>query len=480
MQKILIAALGFVTLGLLGCSTNPATGKQQFTALMPASQENQIGASEHQKVAEQFGFYDDPKVVGYVNEIGRKIVPHTERGDVQYKFYVIDSPIVNAFALPGGYIYISRGLLALANNEAEVAAVLSHEVGHITGRHSAERYSTAAVTSLGANILSIALDGGAATNQAIGLGTNLYLSSYSRSQETEADSLGLRYMTKAGYNPAAMPRFLSSLQAQSGLEARIDGKQQGFSYLSTHPATSDRVSATLASSNAYPQSGTTGEDTHMRVIDGMVFGDSAKQGFTKGQTFYHPDIGFAFDTPSGFKIENQPEAVVATHTNGSAIVFDIGANKGRLDPATYLHQIWIKGEAVQNPQNITVNGMNAATATFSGRVNGKPAMIRLIAIEFEPEKVARFQIAIPQGASSAAVEDLKRASYSFRRLTAQEKSSLRPKQVRIITAGANDSIESLARHMPFDKYNEDQFRVLNALVPGEALKPGNRYKTITQ
>ena len=166
----------FVTQALCACSTNPATGKQQFAALMSPQQEVQASQDEHNKIVQQFGLYDNASVQSYVSEIGRKVSSDTERPDIQYKFFVIDDSMVNAFALPGGYIYMSRGLLALANSEAEVAAVLAHETGHVTARHSAERYSRGVVTSLGANVIGAAL-GSSAASQAIGLGSNLYLSS---------------------------------------------------------------------------------------------------------------------------------------------------------------------------------------------------------------------------------------------------------------------------------------------------------------
>ena len=489
MHKTLITTLAFVTLliPLGGCSTNPATGKQQFTALMSPKQENQVGASEHQKIAAQFGLFESPKVTAYVNEIGRKIVPHTERADVQYKFYVLDSPIVNAFALPGGYVYLSRGLLALANNEAEVAAVVAHEIGHITGRHSAERYSHSAVTALGANVASILIDGGQSVNQALGLGTNLYLSSYSRSQETEADSLGLRYMTKAGYNAEGMPKFLSALHANSALSAQEKGKkpQSGPNYLSTHPATADRVNATNSAAKGYGSSGAVNRDRHFNAISGMTYGDSAKQGFVKGDTFFHPELGFAFDFPAKYKIINQPSQVIASPQDGSnsaeAIIFDMASNKGKLDAATYLQQVWMEGDSkVNNLETITVNGMRGATAMFSGRVNGRAATIRIMAIEFKPDQFARFQIAIPQDASKQTIDDLKRASYSFRKLSARERTALKPQRIQIITARPGDTVQSISSKMPFKDLKAERFLTLNALIPGEALKAGQKYKTIVQ
>lgn len=482
IRTTLVLMFLFVTpLILSACSTNAATGKQQFTALMSPAQENQIGASEHQKIAAQYGFYENAKVKAYVDEIGRKVSADTERPDVKYKFYVLDSPIVNAFALPGGYIYFSRGLLALANSEAEVAAVMAHEVGHITGRHSAERYSRSAVTALGANILSVALDSGAAS-QALGLGANLYLSSYSRSQENESDTLGLRYMTRAGYHPESMPKFLSSLHARSALDGKLDGKkgQGGANYFSTHPPTGARVTKTKGEAQAYASAGTVGRDRHFSIINGMTYGDSAKQGFARGQKFYHPEIGFMFEAPAGYKIVNQPTQVVAQSTKDNAVMaFDMAANKGKLDAVTYLNQIWMKGENIRSTQAIKVNGMKAATATFAGNVNGRRADIRLIAIEFKPDSIARFQIAIPTGASASVVEGLKKASYSFRGLSQKERSSLKPVRVKIVTARAGDTVQSLANKMAQPDFKLERFMTLNALVPGEGLKSGRSYKVVT-
>jgi len=223
-KALLIAGLLPV---LAGCTTNPATGEQQFAALMSPQQEVRVGAEEHEKVIKQFGLYNDPALVNYVGEIGRRVTRNTERPDVQYKFFIVDSPIVNAFALPGGYIYVSRGLLALANSEAELAAVLAHETGHIPGRHSAERYSRGVVTSLGAAVLAAAI-GNDTASQALGVGSDLFLKSYSRGQENEADSLGMRYLSRAGYDPKAMAAFLANLQEESALQTRISGFRRRF------------------------------------------------------------------------------------------------------------------------------------------------------------------------------------------------------------------------------------------------------------
>ncbi|MEZ5813261.1 MAG: M48 family metalloprotease [Alphaproteobacteria bacterium] len=478
--KLFFALIMFLPAAFLSaCSTNPATGQQQFTALMSPQQETQVGASEHEKIVKQFGLYQNPAVNAYVNEVGKRVTANTERPDVKYTFYILDSPIVNAFALPGGYIYVSRGLLALANSEAELAAVLSHEAGHITGRHSAERYSRGVVTSLGAGILSAVLDSSGAT-QALGVGANLYLSSYSRGQESEADSLGLRYMTRGGYDAQAMPSFLSSLHRQSELEARLAGREAsaGMGYFSTHPATADRVAQTRGQTGAYPKGGQVNHDRHLKTIDGMTYGDSETQGFARGQNFYHPGIGFTFSVPEGFNITNQPSQVTATSRSGGIIIFDMAPDTQGFNPAAYVKN-WVKDKPLQGLEAITVNGKPGATASFTGNVNGKAMTIRLVAIKYG-NKFARFQMAFPQGAPASLVEGLKKTTYSFRSMSAAEKQSLRPYRIAVFAARAGDTVASIARWQPFTQLQEEHFRILNGLGPNEGLKAGRLYKKVVE
>lgn len=479
-KPLFIFLLSFTLIGVNACSTNPATGKSQFAGLMSPQQENQIGSEEHQKIMAEFGEYNDPEIKAYVQAIGERVSRDTERPDVKYKFFVLDSPIVNAFALPGGYVYISRGLLALADNEAELSAVLAHEIGHITGRHSAERYSKGVVTSLGAAVLSAAV-GQQGVSQALSLGANLYLSSYSRKQESEADSLGLRYMTNGGYDVSGMPSFLKSMQSHTTLEAQLDGKTaaQGTNYFSTHPATGDRVALTLSEARAYPAGGSVNRDAYLNKIDGIIYGDSARQGFIRGQSFIHPEIGLAFDAPQDFTIKNQPSHVVASNSNGAVIIFDMASNEGVKDPATYISQAWMKEDTVQNLQRTSVNGLPAATAQFKGTINGKAATILLMSIQWNDKTIARFQVAIPQNASASLIDGLKRSTYSLRRINAADKKAYAPYRVKIVTAKAGDTAQSLAEKQPFNTLSVDRFRILNGLSTRDQVVAGNRYKVIT-
>lgn len=477
IKSLLAIVLTFLSsLGLEACSVNPATGEKQFAALMSPQQEVSVGASEHQKIEEQYGFIKDAALVNYVNQIGQRVTRDTERPDVEYKFFVLDSPIVNAFALPGGYIYVSRGLLALANNEAELASVLGHEAGHITARHTAERYSKGVVTSLGTNLLSIAI-GNAAVSDVLGVGANLYLSSYSRTQENQADSLGIRYMTRAGYDAQAVPAFLESLQKQSQLEDRMRGRSSSplASYFSTHPATGDRVALTNAEVAQHPKGGDTNRSAYLKAINGLIYGDSAEHGFVRGQSFVHPVMGFAFDVPEGFNVENQPAQVVMTHPSGAAAIFDMQQRKGG-DALSYLRS-WPEAGIVEDSEAITIQGMPAATGTLEGQVGGRPVTIRLVAIEWG-NQYARFQIIIPKNASAALIEDLKRTTYSFRSMSAEEKNTARPQRLVTFTAGSGDTVAARAARLPFSQFKEERFRVLNGLGPDEELQSGQMYKTV--
>lgn len=479
--KTLIAGVGLLMMA--ACSTNPATGERQFTALMSPAQENQVGAQENAKVMKTYGVPDNSQnLQAYVNQVGQRIAQDTERPDVQYKFTLLDSPMVNAFALPGGYVYVTRGLMALANNEAELAGVMAHEVGHITGRHSAERYSHGVLTSLGAAALSIALDSNAAS-QALGVGSELYMTSYSRSQESQADDLGIRYLQKSGYDTFAMASFLNSLDRDSQLSDQEKGQaSSGVDYFATHPKTADRVAQAMAIAGGYPANQKiTNRNEYLRMLDGMTYGDSEKQGFVRGQTFWHPQMDFTFTVPAGFRLSNQPSQVVASSKQtGAVIILDSVGNPQKLDPLSFINQVWLQGKLVSGVERIDINGKEAATASIAGTVQGQPVNIRLVAVQWNPNTIFRFQMAIPSNAGSGLIEELKRTTYSLRNMTAQEKNSIQPLKIKIVTAGASDSVASLSNRMAVPHNREQHFRVLNGLENGQDLMAGNLYKIVVE
>lgn len=476
------AILGTASLSILvvsACSVNPATGDRQFTALLPAEKEAAVGAQEHQNVEKTFGKFISGPVADYVSTVGAKIAANTERKDVQYKFYVIDSPIVNAFAVPGGYIYVSRGLLELANSEAELAGVLAHEVGHITARHAAERVSQGFLVNLGAAVIGAAA-GNAEVGKAAGLGSELYIKSYSRGQESQADELGVRYLSRAGYDVNAMARFLKSLDAQTKLDAKISGKKDtGFNYFSTHPVTAERVVHASAEATRYSKGKSiVNRDGYLSKINGLDYGDSADQGIIRGNKFYHTKLGFMFSVPSGSKITNTQNAVITKHANGTIIIFDMAKDEAKRPPLEYIKQGWLKNKSLGSAENINVNGMRSATASFTGVVGGQSVTIRLVAIEWRPGEFFRFQMAIPKTVNSTFVEELKKTTYSFRRLTASEKNSIRSKRIKLITAKSGDTVKSMGQKMAVDELPAEQFAVLNGLNHNSPLIAGRVYKVI--
>ncbi len=471
----------FVAFVLGGCSTNPATGKSQFAPFMSPQQELQIGAQMHAEAVKRDGLYKDEKLQAYLNEIGKKVSQYTERTDIAYKFYLLDTPQVNAFALPGGYIYMTRGIMALANSEAEFAAVLGHEVAHVTARHGAERYSRRVMTGLGREIISIAV-GQPGVSEVLGLGDQLYTASYSRGQESEADSLGIRYMNRSGYQPGAAASFFNNMLLHEALEMKKAKNKNSRTpnFLATHPATAERIHETRAETAKFAGQGVENRERYLRMIDGMTFGDSADQGFVKGRNFYHPQIGFMFTIPEGAKLSNGTSQVrVSFESDRGDMVFDFVKNDRGYSPYQYLKDVWAadySGEVVV--ENVTVDGMRAAMTSLKGVSNDKQVEQRYFAIAWEDQRIARFVVELPQNAARGDAIAMRDSVYSFRRLSLKERETLKPYRIKIITSAYGDSAASLGKKMALPKFKEEEFRVLNGLGPRDEIVPNRLYKIV--
>lgn len=469
---------------LSACSLNPATGDRQFTALMSPQQEVTIGRQEHPKILQTFGgAYEEGGIGVYVEQIGQTLVQGTERPDVRYRFTVLDSPVVNAFAIPGGYVYVTRGLLALANNEAEVAGVLGHEIGHITARHSAERYSQAVLVGLMGTVVTQSL---ASDIPRIGditsVGSELFLKSYSRGQELQADTLGIRYLARHGYDPFAVPRFLESLDMDDRLEARLGkGNSGNVDFFSTHPRTEDRVVKAAREAGAYASTGQekTNHDLYLKKIDEMVYGSSPDEGYVRGNLFLHPKMGFMFETPKGFHVENRSKEVMARNDDGVTIVFDAVKAGNIADPEVFLTGVWAPNVGLSNVERISVNGRAAATATLVQNSRSGPVDIRLVAIQWPGNYYYRFVFVTPARLTRAYVEPLRATTHSLRQMTPDEARKYPPLRIRIVEVRPGDTIASLSARMSFDDLREERFRTLNRLGPAAALKAGDLVKIVT-
>lgn len=493
LHRHLAAAFMAVTLVACAAPGGPSSGAPQ-TVAQRSSSDQRAGDENHPKIMAQFGGeVQDRELRAYVDRIGRRLATHTEQPDARWTFTVLDSPVVNAFALPGGYVYVTRGLVALANDEAELAGVIGHEIGHVTAEHSSDRQTRAGLAQLGvvgATILGAVVGlPGDAVNMIGQVGSQLgqgYIASYSRSQEFEADKLGVRYIAQAGYDPRAEADFLANLQAETKLQARIAGGKYNpnrVDFFATHPATAERVREAESAASQLPNAGAPrNREALLVAIDGMIYGDSPAQGFVDGNRFSHPELRFAFEAPEGFQIRNAAANVTMAGPRGAGIIFDGDKYQGGSMEA-YIARNWAAGIArqtrtgdLQNLQRFSIDGMEAAAGLLPVQTNQGVKVLRMTAIR-DGEKIWRFLGVQPQG-QNALGRRMDQAAASFTKLTAAEAGALKPMIVDIHTVRAGETVNSLAKRTPFEDYKRQRFRVLNGLGPNDELRAGDKVKLI--
>ncbi len=472
---------------LSGCTQNPATGKHDFTAFMSPKDELRVGQEEHPKILQQYGGnYNDLRFAKYISDVSLKLTQISELPNLTYTFTVLNESGVNAFALPGGYIYITRGLLALVENEAEMAGVLAHEIGHVTARHTAQRYSKSVATNLGLNVVGILgsfYGAPVGAGNILSLGAALYLKGYSREQELEADKLAVRYLIRAGYDPNAMVTFFKKMQAHSYLQAKLagkfDGEGQKFHALSTHPRTAKRiVQAINLVKLARIQNPLVGRSIFLTKIDGMVYGDNPEHGVRRGREFIHPGLQIKFSVPPGFTMINTPSQVVAIGPKGSKIIFDdeTDTNAAQIfnNMTTYLTDKWGRQFNFKGVENISINGLPAATGWL--RMGGRDA--RLVAIRDDGGRIDRFTFLSSPNPTRSLTTEFRRTTYSFRNLTAGEVQMFRPHRIKVVTVRRGDTVSSLAARLPIERFQVELFEAINGISRNRPLKPGQKVKLI--
>ena len=489
LNPIALLALALAFASLNGCTKVPATGKTAFTGGFGTAEEVRIGRENHPKIIKAFGGeYGSPNFRKYVNSIGQLLAKTGERQDLKYTFTVLNSDIVNAFATPGGYIYVTRGLMALADSEAEFAGVLAHELGHLTALHHAKRYGkgllanilltgTALVTG---QIAPQASSGIMEVGQVLTVGL---LQAFSREDEFESDELGVGYLARSGYNPGAMAGFLRKLRAHSRLDAQLRGeppdKIDQFNYLATHPAPIERVNRAEVKARANRvYAPMTARNIYFGKIDGMLFGDDPEQGFVRGRVFLHPELRFRFEVPKGFRLFNSPKAVTAFGPKGSRIIFDQASKPSDRLLASYLTDDWARGTRLTKVERITINGLEGVTGKT--RLPTRKGMfdVQLLVIQVHPENIYRFRFLTPKSLTRTLERDLRRTTYSFRQLDEPETMSLKPQRIKIIKVGLRDTVARLAQRMPFEDLKLERFRLLNGLATNERLAAGRLLKIV--
>lgn len=435
-----------------------------------------MGAREHPRIVASYGGeYHDAKTERLVARIAGALTAVSENPNQSYRITILNSPAINAFALPGGYLYVTRGLLALANDASEVAAVLSHEMGHVTANHGIERQKREEAEVIASRVVAEVLSSDLAGKQALARG-KLRLAAFSRQQELQADVIGVRMLGEAGYDPFAAARFLESMAAYARFSSVDPENDQSLDFLSSHPNAPQRVELARQHARAFGQEGTVGDrgrDYFLDGIDGLLYGDSPEEGYVRDQTFLHAGLGIRFDVPEGFRIDNKAEAVLATGPDETAIRFDGVEAPENQSLTNYITSGWVAGLLPDTVQETTVNGMPAATARASAeRWDFDVTVIRM------DKRIFRFLTAVPKGNSSLqATAQLLRTS--FRKMTPQEAASLKPLRVRVLTVQPGETITTMAARMMGTDRKLDLFRLINALPTGASLSPGQRVKIIS-
>ncbi|MEL6507895.1 MAG: M48 family metalloprotease, partial [Pseudomonadota bacterium] len=473
-NSILLTVFAGLACVLAACSS---TGGP--LGLSPA-QEKQIGLQEHPKILAAYGGeIANPEIRAYADDLTRRLLAGSAQPTADIKMTVLDSPVVNAFALPG-HVYITRGLLALANSEAELAGVIGHEIGHVFERHTAERVSRSNVTGIGAALAGI-LSGNAQTAEAIGQAAQLYLLSYNRNQEYEADSVGVRLLANSGYDPLAAAYFLNTLGRWSALEGQIAGRERPPEFLSTHPNSANRVREAAEQAQVIETTGRKeiNRDRYLNLIDGLLFGEDAyAQGYIQGNTFVHPEIGFAFAVPQGFQLQNSTSAVLARSQSGAQMQFTITGGQGtpqEILEGPMSQQLKTDFRPVQNGQ---VNGRPAAVGR--GQLQTQQGNLDLTGyvIDWDGEAKYVFLWVTPPNLTRQLSGPINQSVNTLQQVDPARLNVPPTRQIDVVTARRGDSVRSLARGMAFPSYQEQRFRIINGLANEGAMPAGAKVKVI--
>ena len=441
-------------------------------------------AKQHPQIVAEFGGEESGARGDYIRRVGARVAARTNIAGGGNAFHVttLNSPVMNAFAVPGGYLYTTRQLVALANDEAELAFVLGHEAGHIAARHSSERKRASILSQILAVGLGAVTGSSQLGNLAGQVSQGLVLS-YSRRQEYEADDLGVGYLAAAGYDPAASASLLTSLGAATALEARAVGRNDERavpSWARTHPLSADRVRRAAQKAQATGRAGTglRNRDAFLAQIDGMMVDDDPRQGVIDGRTFTHPILRLRFVVPAGYGIQNGTKAVGISGQGGQAL-FAGGGFGG--DLGAYLQQAFrsIVGENAQiayaQPRATTINGLPAAYSTARVATQSGQVDLTIVAYRWDSDTAYHFAMITPAGSGFGPFEAM---VGSLTRLSAAEAAAIRPRIIDVVTVGPRDTVATLSGRMAYDDLKEERFRVLNGLASGAALRPGQKVKLV--
>lgn len=469
------------------CAVNPVTGKQDLV-LFTEADEIALGRKTSEEVLQQYRIYENAALQQYVQNIGTKVANKSHRNNLIYRFTILDSKEVNAFALPGGYIYITRGLMAYLKSEAELAAVLGHEVGHVTARHSVRQYSANQLTNFGIALGSIFIPGAnQATNQVAQLFGSALLRGYGREHELEADRLGAEYLARTGYNPNAMLDVIGVLKDQETFEkevAQSEGREARAYHgvFSSHPANDKRLQEVVNTAKTLSEETSSanyvGHEEYMSYMDNLIYGDSPRDGILRGHRFFHKELGFSMSFPRKWNVANYPDRLLLTAPNGEAII-QITAediNKKLSIRDFMIQRMGLNNLERESPLNI--NGLNAYTgiSVISNKQGAQPTRFTVIYFEQRAYIIAgRSKVAKKFSKFDQTIID---TAKSFHELTKNEKELAKPMRLKVLEASNETRFSSLARQSPLESHAESKLRLLNGYYPNGEPNKGNLLKIV--
>lgn len=472
------ALLGLTLTAASGCKVNPVTGAKEFNLLSDA-QEQAMGDEYDPQVVAQYGQYQDEKLQAFINEKGQAMARISHRPQLNYEFKILDSPVVNAFAVPGGYVYFTRGIMAHFNNEAEFMGVLGHEIGHITARHSAKQYSkqlAAQVLILGGSLASPQF---ARYGEVAMQGSQLLFLKFSRDNESQSDELGVEYSTAVGYNAHEMANFFRTISRIS--EA---GGASIPNFLSTHPNPDNRFDRVHELAATVQQGKNTADlkvnrDAYLQRIDGLIYGDDPRQGFVENSVFYHPDLRIQFPLPTGWNHQNSPAQFQAAPADGKALLQLSIAEAGTLNDVK--QRILDKYQLTEISDEVkSINGLNALEfIAEQAPQEGSDASIRLLVTLIIHQGQTYKLMGMAQSAEfNQYVGDFRNSMSQFKPLTAADKLNKQPERIRIRTISAATTLAAALRQYGIPASRHDELAILNGMELSDALAAGTKIKIV--
>ncbi len=473
------------SLATAGCATNPVSGESDFV-LMSEQQEIALGQRYNSEILKDMPAYEDGKLTAMVQSIGEELAAHSHRSGLDYRFTIVDSPNVNAFALPGGYIYITRGMLAYLNSEAELAAVLGHEIGHVTARHSVRQHSAATTANVIGAVVSVTT-GIQGVDELTGMVGTAIVRGYGREHELEADRLGAEYMARSGYDPDAMLEVIGILKDQESFEkkrAREEGREPNVYHglFSTHPKNDARLQEVVGAARQHKTGASTriNRDGFIRALEGLHFGESASQGVIRGNRFYHESLDFTLAFPTGWQIENRDDRVVAMAAAGDGFMQLQMVELDKRMPARSFMQEELKLGGLQRGEQISSNGLTGYTAIASGKTAFGNRPVRYIVLMRDTTAWIIAGAAEDRRDPYRYDRQIIASARTFRALAPQDRQKARGNRLHIIRAGDGTRYRDLAAQAPLERYAEEQLRLLNDQYPQGEPRSGQLIKTVRQ